>query len=91
MGNINVSNVNTLIEGETLGYCYDIYRIMELDNNEYFKVEDLSDFDIKLLPIFLVNWPIKSLKHIWPKFYEIKSNKLFIILLIIEKRLNQFL
>ena len=58
MGNINVSNVNTLIEGETLGYCYDIYRIMELDNNEYFKVEDLSDFDIKLLPIFLVNWPI---------------------------------
>jgi len=47
MGNINVSNVNTLIEGETLGYCYDIYRIMELDNNEYFKVEDLSDFDIK--------------------------------------------
>ena len=48
MGNINVSNVNRLIEGETLGNCYDIYRIMELDRNEYFKVDDLSDFDIKL-------------------------------------------
>ena len=73
MGNINVSNVNAMIEGETIGNCYDIYRIMELDNNEYFKVEDLSDFDIKLLSNFLVNWPIKSLKHIWPKFYEFKS------------------
>lgn len=66
MGNIQVSRVNAMIAGETIGNCYDIYKILNLDKNDYFKVDDLSDFDIKFVFWFYKNLSLK------PSNYHIK-------------------
>ncbi len=42
-----MSSVNSLIVGDTLGLRYDIYKMIELGNTEYFKVEDLLDLNRK--------------------------------------------
>jgi hypothetical protein len=48
---LQMSNLNALIAGETMNLQYDIYKIIDLyenkQDNEYFKVEDLLDFNLK--------------------------------------------
>lgn len=44
---LQTSSFNTLIAGNTLGNRYDIYKIKNLTNFEYFKVYDLLEFSEK--------------------------------------------
>lgn len=48
---LKVSSMNALIEGDILDRRYEIYKMLKLDKIEYFKVEDLLEFDMKYL-----NW-----------------------------------
>jgi hypothetical protein len=44
---VRTSKMNALLVGDTLGRRYDIYKMITLDEIEYFKVEDLMDFNVK--------------------------------------------
>ena len=44
---VRTSKMNALLAGDTLGGRYDIYKMVTLDQIEYFKVEDLMDFNVK--------------------------------------------
>ena len=44
-----MSSVNSLIAGDTLGLRYDIYKMNQLGDHEYFKVEDLLDLNRKFV------------------------------------------
>lgn len=46
---LKVSSMNALIEGDILDRRYEIYKMLKLDKIEYFKVEDLLEFDMKYL------------------------------------------
>ena len=46
---LKISSLNALTYGDMLDNRYDIYKINELSKIEYFKVEDLLDFDVKYL------------------------------------------
>ena len=46
---LKISSLNSLTYGDMLDNRYDIYKINELSKIEYFKVEDLLDFDVKYL------------------------------------------
>jgi hypothetical protein len=48
---LKISSLNALTYGDMLDNRYDIYKINELSKIEYFKVEDLLDFDVKYLQI----------------------------------------
>lgn len=44
---IRTSKMNAFLIGDTLNNRYDIYKMLTLDEVEYFKVEDLMDFNVK--------------------------------------------
>lgn len=54
---LEMSKVNALIVGDTLDSRYDIYKIIDLyknkQDNDYFKVNDLLDFNLKFVYIYL--------------------------------------
>lgn len=45
---LQTSKVNNIMTGDVLDARYNIYKIKKLSDIEYFKVDDLLDFNLKL-------------------------------------------
>lgn len=53
---LQTSKTSTLMVGDTLDLRYDIYKIKRLSGIEYFKCDDLADFNIKFVLLMISNF-----------------------------------